>query len=100
MLLKRATGRRICTSCKSVYNVYFDGYKPKEENVCDKCGGVLIQREDDMESTFKKRYTIYLDETEPLIKYYEELGKLKKINANVKEEEIFENIKRCLNDKY
>ncbi len=100
LLLKRATGRRICTSCKSVYNVYFDGYKPKEENVCDKCGGVLIQREDDMESTFKKRYTIYLDETEPLIKYYEELGKLKKINANVKEEEIFENIKRCLNDKY
>ena len=98
LLLKRAKGRRVCTSCKATYNVYFDGFKPKVENVCDQCGGDLIQREDDTEETFKNRYEVYRSETEPLIAYYEAKGKLKKVNANVTEEEILENVKRCLND--
>jgi len=45
MLVKRLSGRRICKNCGSVYNAYFD--PPKVDNVCDKCGGELIQRKDD-----------------------------------------------------
>ncbi len=97
-LLKRATGRRVCEQCKEIYNIYFENYKPKEENICDQCGGKLIQRNDDTEETFKKRFQTYVENTEPLISYYEKLGKLKKVDVDATEEEIIENVKGCLND--
>ena len=46
-LKKRATGRRLCNDCHLSYNIYFDGFKPKEENVCDTCHNPLLRREDD-----------------------------------------------------
>ncbi len=98
VLLKRATGRRICESCKSTYNVYFEEFKPKKEGICDKCGCALIQRDDDTEDTFQARYETYLKETAPLIHYYESLKKLEKVDANLTEEEILKNVDRCLND--
>lgn len=70
ILLKRMTGRRICPTCKSTYNIYFEQFNSKEENICDKCQSSLIQRNDDNEETFKVRYQIFKNNNDPLIEYY------------------------------
>lgn len=71
---KRMTGRRTCTKCSQTYHV--DHNPPKVEGVCDVCGGELSIRKDDMPETVKNRLEVYHSETEPLIRYYEERGKL------------------------
>lgn len=95
LLEKRAVGRRIC-ECGASYNIYFDEFKPKVEEICDHCGKNLIQREDDNLETFKKRYQTYLEETEPLIHYYKEKDLLKIINVSKTNSEIIESIKSVL----
>lgn len=78
-ILKRAIGRVSCPKCKATYNTFFK--KPQVEGVCDKCKSALIHREDDSEETFKIRYDTYVENTEPLIDYYDKLGKVVKIDG-------------------
>jgi len=68
-LVKRLSGRRSCPNCGAVYNVYFD--PPKQEGVCDRCGGRLVQRVDDDPATVRRRLQVYRDQTAPLIEYYQ-----------------------------
>lgn len=68
-VLRRAVGRRICKNCKEIYNL--NGFKlPKNEGICDTCGGELEHRKDDHEEVVKGRYNEYLKCTEPIIKSY------------------------------
>ena len=76
----RITSRRICKSCATVYNIRTS--PPKVETVCDKCGGQVIQREDDLEATAKKRLMVFEDQTQPLVAYYKGEQVLKEVNAN------------------
>ena len=90
--LKRIVGRRTCKSCGRIYNTMIDLEKPINEETCDDCGVPLTRREDDNEDTFASRYQTYLDETEPLIHFYQEKGLLKSIDASFKTEEVFNKI--------
>jgi adenylate kinase len=78
-LIERATSRRICKTCNAVYNLTYN--PPKVPNVCDKDGGQLYQRDDDNESTVRKRLRTYEDQTRPVIQYYVSTGKLKYIDG-------------------
>ncbi len=78
-LLGRLTGRRTCRACGSGFHLMFD--PPKKEGICDKCGGELYQRSDDVESTVKSRLETYEAQTKPLIAYYQNQGKLRRING-------------------
>ncbi len=89
---KRISGRRSCPKCGATYNIYFDGMKPTNENICDKCGSSLTKRDDDNEETYKTRYNTYLEKTKPLIDYYRDLGVLYVVDANGTPEETFKNI--------
>lgn len=91
-LSKRITNRRVCESCKASYNLYFEDFKSKVEGICDKCGGNLIQREDDTIEAFQTRYEEYLEEIEPLIHYYKEKGILYTVNANASNTEVLKQI--------
>jgi adenylate kinase len=71
-LLKRITGRRICSSCKHIYNIYF--HPPKVEGVCDLDGGPLTHRSDDTEEAFAERMKAYAALTEPVITHYRGAG--------------------------
>jgi adenylate kinase len=73
-LMQRLTGRRTCKDCGAIYNVYLSA--PKQEGVCDSCGGELFQREDDNEETIGNRLKVYEDQTAPLVHYYAEQDKL------------------------
>ncbi len=68
VLMKRLTGRRTCSVCGEIYNIYFS--PPKKEGVCDKDGGKLLHRADDNEETIRQRLVAYENQTSPLIDYY------------------------------
>lgn len=97
VLADRTTGRRVCKSCGSIYNVNIDSLKPEVDNVCNKCGNELTQRADDNLETFEVRYNTYLEQTKPLIDYYKEKNLLHVIDATSSVEEIFNRIKEILN---
>jgi adenylate kinase len=69
---ERMSGRRVCQSCGAPYHV--KARPPKQEGVCDACGGPLAQREDDRAETVRKRLEVYHAETEPLKGFYEAKG--------------------------
>ena len=69
---ERMSGRRVCQSCGAPFHV--KARPPKQEGVCDSCGGQLVQREDDRAETVRKRLAVYHEETEPLKGFYEAKG--------------------------
>jgi len=74
MAAKRITHRKVCPNCGAIYNDMFESTKPKVKNICDNCQNNLIKRSDDNMKTFEDRYQTYLNETYPLVKYYENKG--------------------------
>ena len=79
VVVQRLTTRRGCTSCGEIYNTLF---KPtKVECVCDKCGGEVIQRDDDKESVIRNRLSVFHEQTAPLIEYYRNKGILLTVDA-------------------
>ena len=92
LIYKRMLGRRICKDCGATYNVNTEERKPKINNVCDKCTGTLIQRTDDSKETVKERLDVYYSQTEPLVNYYKDKGKLLTIDGEKSLEEITDKI--------
>jgi len=70
IIIERLSSRRICKNCGEVYNLRY--LKPKVDMKCDKCGGPLYQRPDDMPEVIKKRIEVYERQTQPLLQYYKE----------------------------
>lgn len=89
-IIKRISNRRVCVDCKENFNLIYK--KPKEEGVCDKCGGKLVQREDDQPEAIKKRLEIYHSQTEPLLEFYKEKGIIVDINGEQSIDDVFEEI--------
>jgi len=79
VVLDRITGRRSCPKCGRVYHVR--SVPPISEGVCDDCGVALTQREDDTEELIRRRFGVYVDQTGPLVEYYDRQGKLHRIEA-------------------
>ena len=72
VIVARLSSRRVCKNCGMIYNVLF--LKPKVEGVCDKCGGPLIQRDDDQPEVIRERLKLYEATTKPLLEFFEEGG--------------------------
>jgi len=93
-IIKRIAYRRVCVKCGAVYNLIFN--PPKTDGICDICGSKLIQREDDREEVVRKRLEVYRENTEALVKIYEERGILKRIDGMGNRDEVFQRIKEAL----
>jgi adenylate kinase len=93
-VIKRLSGRRICTKNQHVYHVDFN--PPKNEGACDLDGSKLIQRDDDKPETVKKRLDVYHDQTEPLIKWYEDKGTLRRFDGRRSPDEVHDHIRATL----
>ncbi len=76
-IMNRMSGRRVCESCGASYHVV--AVPPKQEGVCDRCGGKLVQRKDDAPETVKSRLDVYHQETEPLKDFYARRNLLKTV---------------------
>ena len=87
-LLKRITGRRVCSKCGESYHVdYLDG-----KTSCGKCEGDLIQRADDNEETVASRLDVYTKQTAPLVEYYDGRGVLVTIDGDGNIDDVFDAI--------
>lgn len=86
--VRRISGRRICGTCGHVWHIDFD--PPLVDGVCDVCGGELLQRDDDLPDTVRRRLEVYAEDTSPLVGCYDELGLLVTIHADGEVEEITE----------
>lgn len=91
-LAKRITGRRVCKNCGAVFNINNESMKPKNQSVCDICGGDLYQRSDDNLDAFKNRFATYEKNTEKIINHYKDLGVLHFIDGNRPIDEISKQI--------
>ncbi|MFN7684958.1 MAG: adenylate kinase [Oligoflexia bacterium] len=78
-LVKRLTGRRTCSKCGAMFHI--ETLKPKQEGLCDQCGGPLFQRDDDREEVIRKRLDVYAKQTFPLIEFYRGQSKLFSVDA-------------------
>ena len=96
-LVGRVTGRRICKACGHTYHIAFN--PSKVEDVCDKCGGNLYQRDDDKEETVKNRLGAYHSQTEPLIEYYKKQGVFLDINGLQDIDKVYADVKAALGCK-
>lgn len=79
ILIDRLTGRRTCRDCGT--NFHVRNIPPKQEGVCDLCGGALYQRPDDTEETIVNRLNVFRKATEGLVSYYDSLGVLVRIDS-------------------
>jgi adenylate kinase len=79
VLIKRLTNRRVCPDCGAIYNLINN--PPQKEGICNRCGGTLIQREDDKIETIKRRISIFEREFKSLEEYYDNAGVFLKISA-------------------
>ena len=91
-VIKRLSTRRVCKKCGTNFNVLT--LPPKKEGVCDKCGGEIIQRDDDKQESILHRMDVYREQTEPLIKYYTEKGKIQNFDAAIETAELLEEFKK------
>jgi len=94
-LTKRLTGRRSCSICGEIYNIY--SKPPKQDNVCDFHSEIqLTYRADDIAESVSTRLAIYDELTKPLLDYYEKTGRLEKVNGEGDLEEIYRAIDKLI----
>jgi adenylate kinase len=74
-IVERLSGRRVCSRCGTPFHVAT--LRPKQEGVCDRCGGALKVRPDDESQTILKRLDVYEETARPLLDFYERQGKLR-----------------------
>lgn len=77
--VRRIAGRLTCPKCGAIYHPLFQ--PPREDRVCDRCGGKLIQRTDDTAEVVQRRLVTYHQETEPIIEFYRAKGQLVEIDG-------------------
>jgi adenylate kinase len=94
----RLSGRRTCPECKAVYHA--ETRPPQAEDVCDQCGGKLMQREDDRPESIRIRMRAYEESTRPLTSYYEDGGSLVPVRASGTPEEILARTLVSLKDRF
>lgn len=88
--VRRISSRVSCGNCGSVFNLITN--PPKEEMKCDKCGGELIRRADDVEEAIRKRLEIYHQETKILLKKYSTIP----VNGEQPIEKVTEDIMKAI----
>ncbi len=79
VILDRLTTRRTCTKCGEIYNVKSN--PPKVDAICDKCGGPVVQRDDETEEAISNRLNVYNEQTAPLVGFYKNEDMLLSVNA-------------------
>ena len=81
IVIRRLSTRRVCKACGANFNVLT--LPPKVEGICDKCGGELYQRDDDKQESILHRMDVYREQTEPLINFYKNKGKITDLDASI-----------------
>ena len=89
-VLHRLGGRRTCPSCQAVYHV--DQIGKRDGAVCERCGTALTIRDDDEESTIRRRLQIYDEQTRPVLDHYRKQGRLKNVDGRGTPDEVYDRL--------
>lgn len=92
-LVRRLAGRATCADCKAPYHLTFS--PPAKQNVCDDCGGKLIQRPDDQPEAVRHRLHVYDEQTAPVLDYYRDKGKLTEIDGGGAPDDVYKLVLRA-----
>ncbi len=90
VVVKRILGRRICSNCGMIFNIYFSP-STKQNHKCEE--KYLQKRTDDTEKVIKKRFDTYKNETLPILNFYKEQNLLHQINGMAKIDDISKEIR-------
>lgn len=94
-IVRRMSGRRACLKCGATYHI--EHIPPKKEGICDTCGSELVQRDDDKPETVQNRLSVYHEQTQPLIDYYNNKNILRTVDGTRDMQEVFSDIVNILN---
>ncbi len=97
VVVERITGRRVCTSCGTVYSLGRD--ESADTGVCAKCGGQVLQREDDTEEAVRKRLSLYATQTEPLLQWFRDRDLLVTVDGVGDPDEIAAELVRVIDQR-
>jgi len=96
--MDRLSSRFICSQCNNIYNIKKESLSNQE--TCQRCGGRLIQREDDKPEVIKKRLDVYHKKTEKLVNYYKKKGVYRGVDGESSKEEVHKRICEIINKSY
>ena len=96
ILMQRLTGRRTCSKTGKLLNIHFSGQA--ELDAVTAAGGELLTREDDNEDTIRRRLEVYREQTEPLVAFYEQRQRLKKVDATGPADAVYARLLAALFD--
>jgi adenylate kinase len=86
-IVRRLSGRMYCSDCQTPYN--YPNNMPKQEGICDRCGGGLVRRPDDEPEVVKNRLEVYKKQTRPIEDYYRRQSLLMAVPGVGSPDEIF-----------
>lgn len=93
-IIERLSGRRTCTGCKTVFHVKVN--RPRVDGICDRCGGTLVQRDDDRAETIARRLDVYEAQTQPILAHYRGIVPVHEVNGELPVDEVARFIERVL----
>ena len=93
-IVQRLSGRRICPQCGAIYHIVAN--PSRSGDYCERCGAMLIIRDDDHPDTIRRRLAVYREQTEPLITYYVRQGLLQRIDASGDPEAVYQRVLNAL----
>jgi len=96
VIIERLSGRVTCRKCAAIYHL--TNIKPKQEGVCDKCGGELYHREDQTPEAVERRLNVYEGSTKPLVEYYRAKDLLLEINVEGSKEDVGKRVEKVIKD--
>ncbi len=94
LVTERMLARRACSRCGLDYNLI--GHRPKVDGICDVCGGTLVQRSDDHADAIHKRLSDYHDKTEPMLRFFRDVGVLAEVDATQEIPKVHDDIRTAL----
>jgi len=95
-LLRRTTGRRTCSICKHIYNIY--SHPPAKPGICDIDGSPLQHRSDDTEEAFSERMKAYQSLTAPVIEHYRSTNRFREVDGQAPVEQVAQSIIAALKE--
>lgn len=93
-IFKRLSGRRFCSNCGKIYNIYFS--PPRRDGICDSCGSRLEQRKDDREEVIEERLRVYRRQTHPVIDYYRERDGYFEVDGDREPDQVFQQLREIV----
>jgi adenylate kinase len=93
-VVRRISGRRVCV--KAGHNYHLDNDPPKHAGICDQDGSRLVQRDDDQPDVIENRLSVYHEQTEPLIDFYDEQGLMRRIDGTRSPAEVHDHIRAVI----